>query len=195
MTAQALEVRSVVAEWFAPEEWARYGTIVAPLGHERLPIDLYGDSLDVFKEPMESDRPLEYLISRLRNRGYEIRFLERHLELTQAFIPLGGVPFIQVVAAADAREESGIPALEEIRAFIVPGTVGVQIHRGVWHEPPFPFQPDQVVLVTSHQDLTAGLGSALDERREIARLDVEKRNVRERAGFALKIELPLSPAA
>jgi len=188
-----IEVRTVTAEMFTPEAWAPFGTVVAPEGHDRLPIDLYGDAVDVYKEPLESDRPVEYLITRIRNRGYEIRYLERHHHLTQTFIPLGGVPFLQVVARADAREEDGLPALDEIHAFFVPGQVAVQIHRGVWHEPPFALQPEQVVLVTSHQDLTAGLESQLNTRREIAQLDVEKRNVRERAGYAIKIDLPLGP--
>jgi ureidoglycolate lyase len=186
-----VEVRTVTAEMFTPEAWAPFGTVVAPIGHDRLPIDLYGSAVDVFTEPLESDRPVEYLITRIRNRGYEIRYLERHMHLTQTFIPLGGVPFLQVVAAADAREEDGIPAPDEVHAFFVPGDIAVQIGRGVWHEPPFPLQPEQVVLVTSHQDLTAGLKSKLNEKHEIAQLDVDKRNVRERTGFALKIELPL----
>jgi hypothetical protein len=44
--------------------------------------------------------------------------------------------------------------------------------------------------VTSHTSLTLGLQQTLDERKEIGRLDVDKRNVTERAGVVLRVELP-----
>jgi ureidoglycolate lyase len=146
--------------------------------------------VDVFKEPFESDQPVEWLITRLRFREFRVRFLERHHELTQTFIPLGGAPFISVVARADAREESGLPALDEIHAFLVPGHTAIQLHRSVWHEIPMPLHDEQVALISSHQSLTRGLESNLDERREIFKLDVEKRNLEERGDLILRVELP-----
>jgi hypothetical protein len=47
-----------------------------------------------------------------------------------------------------------------------------------------------LTLYTSHRALTQGLQSDLDEKKGIHRLDVEKRNIMERAGVVLKIELP-----
>jgi ureidoglycolate lyase len=187
---QGIEVRTVVAEPITREAFAPFGELLSVEGRERLPIDLYGDKVDVYRADFHSNRPMEWLLTTLRVREFEIRWLERHLELTQTFIPLGGHPFVLAVAAPGARLEHDVPALDEIRAFIVPGTVGAQIHVGTWHEPPFGLVQEQVVVYTSHADLTAGLGSNLNERKSIGQLDVDKRNIAEHAGHRVKITLP-----
>jgi ureidoglycolate lyase len=160
-------------------------------GHERLPHSLYGNRINTFRlAHIDTDTPIEWLFVDLHRRELRVFYLERHLLLAQAFIPLGGDPIVLVVARPDAREEAGIPAIDEIHAFVVPGNCAVQIHKGTWHEPPFPLVESALALLTSHHALTEGLGSELDKRREINRLDVEKRNVTERAGYILRFELP-----
>jgi ureidoglycolate lyase len=189
--AEVLEIRTIEAELLTAETFAPFGEILSPDGRERLPIDLYGGTKHVYRAaPIDTDRPVEFLVTRSMLREFQVLFLERHLELTQAFIPLGGAPFISVVARADAPEDDGMPKLDELHAFIVPGDVGIQLHRGVWHEPPFPLVDGSLQLVTSHQSLTKGLGSDLNERGEIREADVEKRNMLERAGFIVEIRLP-----
>jgi hypothetical protein len=49
---------------------------------------------------------------------------------------------------------------------------------------------DMDMIVTSHQSLTNGLKSDFDARKEIHRLDVEKRNFTERTDLVLRVELP-----
>lgn len=188
---EAIEVRSITAELLTPEAFAPFGYVLSPEGREREPIDLYGGTKDVYRvAAIETDRPMEWLVTRSMMRDFRVLYLERHLELTQAFIPLGGAPVIVVVARADAREEDGMPALDELHAFIVPGNAGAQIHRGVWHEPPFPLVDGSLQITTSHQSLTKGLGADLDTRGEIKEADVEKRNMLERAGYVVEIRLP-----
>ena len=148
-------------------------------GRERLPINLY-EGVDVYRADFESDRPMEFLLTQNKVRDFHVRFLERHMELTQMFVCLGGHPFVQVVARPDARLENDVPALDEIRAFVVPGDVGTNMFRGTWHEPPFAFVDDQVFLYTSHADLTQGLSADLDERKSIGGLDVDKRSITEK---------------
>lgn len=189
-TDTTTDVVTITAEPVTAEAFARFGAVLGLEGQERLPINLY-ERVDVFRPaPIHADTEIEWLLTRTGIREFRLRFLERHAKLGQAFIPLGGAPFLAVMAPADAREENGFPAFDEIRAFIVPGDRGIQINAGVWHEPPFGLVEDSLQLLTSHQDLTRGLGSALDERAEIAQLDVEKRNLTERTGKVLKITLP-----
>jgi ureidoglycolate lyase len=187
---ERVEVRTVVAEPLTVEAFEPFGDVLGPEGRERLPIDLYGGTVDAYNIPVHADEPFEWLVNRLRYRGLRIINLERHHGLSQAFIPMDGAPFIQVVAAADARLDNDVPASDEVRAFIVPGNRGVQIDPGVWHEPPFPMQSEQMVIVTSHQSLTKGLASKVDASQEIAQLDVDKRNITDRAGYELRISLP-----
>jgi ureidoglycolate lyase len=159
-------------------------------GEERLPIDLY-DKIDVYRPaPIIANTETEWLVNRTGVRDMRLHFLERHEKLAQAFIPLGGVGFVSVLAPAGATLVDGVPALDEIRAFVVPGDRGIQIDLMVWHEPPFGIEEDSVQIITSHQDLTRGLGASLDERKEIDQLDVDKRNITERTGRIVRIELP-----
>jgi ureidoglycolate lyase len=139
---------------------------------------------------IHAETDIEWMLTRTDVREFRLLYLERHQQLSQAFIPLGGDPFVLVVAPVDAREENGFPALEEICAFIVPGDRGVQIHPGVWHEPPFALVDGSQQLLTSHQALTRGLRSGLNDRGEIAQLDVDKRSVAERTGRIVRVGLP-----
>jgi ureidoglycolate lyase len=181
----------VVARPLDAVAFAPFGAVLAALG-DRRPIDLYEGTIDVYRGgAIDADVPVEFLISRSSVREFRVAFLERHLKLAQSFFPLAGGGFISVVARPDAElTENGIPAVGEIHAFLVPPGCGVTLHRGTWHEPPFPLGDNLIRLTTSHADLSAGLESALNERNEISTLDVDKRNITERAGIVLRIALP-----
>jgi len=190
MAATETATHTITAEMLSVEAFAPFGQVLGIEGQERLPIDLY-PNVDVHRPALiHADTDIEWLLVRTGIREFRLLFLERHMDLAQAFIPLAGTPFLSVLAPADAREQDGFPAFDEIRAFIVPGDCGIQINAGVWHEPPFGLVDGSLQLITSHQALTRGLGTALNERHEIAQLDVEKRNLTERTGKILKITLP-----
>lgn len=61
---------------------------------------------------------------------FALQCVERHLEGTQAFIPLEASRWIIVVGAAGQP-----PAADELRAFIASGRQGVNYARGTWHHP------------------------------------------------------------
>ncbi len=110
--------------------------------------------------------------------------------MTQTMIPLGGQPYVAVVAEPGAPEENGFPVLDSIKAFHVPGDVSVNLFRGTWHEPPFPSVDRQMFLITSHERLTLGLQQPLDENGELNQLDVEKRSPQHRLGINVRVVLP-----
>lgn len=164
-----------------PESFAPFGSILSPEGRTRLPVNTYGDALSLYREGFETDQPIEWFIVQGKPRPMEALFLERHRQITQAFVPLGGQGFVMLVAPPDAEAEAdGIIATAQTRAFHVPGTVGVQLHRGTWHENPFPLSTDQVFLVTSHAALTRG--HQANPRADLADLplDLERRFYAER---------------
>lgn len=182
---------AVVPEPLTAKAFAPYGEVISTAGRESLGYDLYGDRDDNFVAgSLESDHHVEVLLTRQHIREYRINFLERHFEIAQAFIPLGGNPFLCVVARPDAPEEHGLPRLDEVRAFWVPGDAGLTLHRGTWHEPPFPLSSGATMVVTSHRALTEALGSTPDENGEIHWGDVDKRHVTSRTGVELRIQLP-----
>ena len=188
---QSVETRVVKAEPLSEDAFAPYGTVLAAEGQRRS-IDLYGSTIDVFSAGrVDADVPVDIFMSRSSIREFRVHFLERHMLLAQMFVPLCGTPFVVVVGRPDAREdENGIPLVDEISAFFVPGDKAVTIHRGTWHEPPFPLADDSLRLTTTHAALTSGLESKLNEHGEINHNDVEKRNVSARSGYVLRLELP-----
>ncbi len=169
-TTRRLKVEVVNADNFAP-----YGWVLTPEKRTRLPINTYGEKLDLYREGFESDQPTEWFIFDGRNRGTGVLFLERHQQLTQTFIPVGGKGFYTVVAPANCREENGFPALDELRAFFVPGDSVIQLRRATWHENPMPKEDGTRLLVTSHANLTLAHQQNPDPRLASLPLDLERR--------------------
>lgn len=68
------------------------------------------------------------IVSMFRGRARPLvaTMLERHPFGTQAFVPLGGRPWVAVFAEAPDAP---------LRAFLCRGDQGVQIARNVWHHP------------------------------------------------------------
>lgn len=182
-TARRLAVETVTPEAFAP-----FGQVLSPQGRKRLPINTYGDKLDLYREGFQSDQPIEWFIFDGAKRWNGVLFLERHQQLTQTFIPVGGKGFYTVVAPPGAREENGFPALSELRAFFVPGDVAIQMHRATWHENPMP-QTDQTrMLVTSHSALTLAHQQNPDPALKSLPLDLERRWYRA-GGYELTLDV------
>ena len=171
-----LELISLVAQPLTAQAFAPFGQILSPEGRERLPVNTYGDKLDIFREGFETDQPTEWFIVQGRRREFSALFLERHLQLTQTFIPIANDAFVTVVAAPDVEFESnGLPKITETKAFIVPGNMAIQLHRGTWHENPFPLRDNQWFLVTSHAALTRAHQKNPAQGLEALPLDLERR--------------------
>lgn len=78
-------------------------------------------------------RPLVALL-KTPYQGLAFSKLERHLRLSQTFIPLGGAPAVVAVAAPTALDDPGaIPKPEEVRAFVLDGSKGYALAPGTWH--------------------------------------------------------------
>jgi ureidoglycolate lyase len=168
-TRLVLKARPLTAEVFAP-----FGVVLTEAGRKRLPINTYGDALDLYREDFASDQPVEWFIVNGRPRWNGVLFVERHRQLTQTFIPMGK-PVLTVVARPDAKEENGFPLLSELHAFLVPGDTAFQIHRGTWHENPMPLADNTRLLVTSHAALTFAHQQNPDPKLSGLPLDLERR--------------------
>jgi ureidoglycolate hydrolase len=60
--------------------------------------------------------------------------LERHFNVTQAFIPMSGSPAVVAVAApTDPEDPEDVPSPDRVRAFLIDGTVGFRYKVGTWH--------------------------------------------------------------
>lgn len=175
-TNLAIHTRIVLKpETPTPENFAPYGQILTPAGRKRLPVNTYGDRMDLYREGFETDQPIEWFIFDGRTRWNGVLFLERHMQLSQTFIPVNGKGFLTVVARPGAREENGFPIVEELRAFHVTGDTPIQLHRGTWHENPMPLEDDTRLLVTSHANLTLAHQQNPDPKLAAIPTDLERR--------------------
>jgi ureidoglycolate lyase len=166
----------VMIEHLTPQAFAPFGTVLHPYGRERLPVNTYGDKLSLYREEFESDQPIEWFIVQGLQRPLSALFLERHMMITQTFIPMNGDGLIMIVAPpACAEEPNGLPSYAKTRAFFIPGDTAVQLHRGTWHENPFPVKNGQWFLVTSHAALTRGHQKNPKQGLEALPLDLERR--------------------
>lgn len=105
-----------------------------------------------------------------------IRTMERHPLGSQAFVPLGGGPWLVVVAPPGATV-----APEAIEAFLARGDQGVNFAPGVWHHPLIPIggQRDFLVIDRDGEEANCDVLELSIERRldpdERARIDAAAR--------------------
>ncbi|MFN7653119.1 MAG: ureidoglycolate lyase [Cyclobacteriaceae bacterium] len=174
-------------EKLTPENFRPFGIVLIPDGRDRLPINTYGDKMDLYHDGFESDQPVEWFIANFRPRWNGVLFLERHFQITQTFIPIGGKPFLTVMAPPDCKEENGLPAISEMRAFYVPGDTPIQIYRKTWHENPMALE-DLNLLVTAHRTLIKGhIKGGYDKALDALPVDLERRWYK-KEGFEISLD-------
>ena len=141
--AVRVKVEMLEAEAFAP-----FGEVLC---FREQPPDFVGTTSLGWKAHYEgSGSPLIMTLSS-RYVGMRCATLERHLNVTQTFVPLGRVPAIIAVAAP--TEGAATPAPEDVRAFLIDGSSGYVLKAGAWHSPDrFPLYPPsaEIVIITSH---------------------------------------------
>jgi ureidoglycolate hydrolase len=130
------EIRDLIAHDLTAEAFAPFGTAIPPM-EDGTPFGPQDAALH-----LAGGTPRFYAM-RLPNRGLVISRITRHRAVTQVLASAGGLPWLIAVApppAVDAPDAE--PALEDIRAFRVPGDSAVMIHRGAWHAGPLFEMPE-----------------------------------------------------
>ena len=110
-------------------------------------LDYWGQIANISQEPMR----FGYL--RPKERPLEVSWLERHVKGTQTFIPIGGNNSIITVGKAnDNSIPDALPNLQTIKAFLLQGDKGINLHPGTWHWTPFPLNSisDFIILVRTN---------------------------------------------
>ena len=86
----------------------------------------------------------------------------------------GARSVIAVAPPYDADDPAAVPKLDEVRAFVLDGSMGVNLHPGTWHWTPFPLdvRSDFIILVresVAEDDLNfIDLEKRMDTRIQIA---------------------------
>jgi ureidoglycolate lyase len=91
-------------------------------------------TMETWKVPFEVEDAAEVIFCRFHRQEPVFSMLERHLAVTQAFLPLAGRRSIMVVAPpTDESDRNAGPEPGAVRAFLLAGDEGVVLHRGTWH--------------------------------------------------------------
>ncbi|HWU01841.1 MAG TPA: ureidoglycolate lyase [Novosphingobium sp.] len=179
-----LPLEPATAEALAP-----FGSIMgAASGAPEVPVDFYRGAVRMsYPARFECEHPVDITLARVAPRPNEVRYMERHFQHTQAFLPLGGKPFVAVMAPPG---EGDLPDLAQVRAFLFDGSAGFVMHRGTWHEFPFALEADtQVVVVLSRQ--TGYDLKAKDATTEEAHgPDLDKKDIAARTGQVIRFDAP-----
>lgn len=130
LTTHILTAEPVTAEAFAP-----YGAVLAA-GVDGSPCTDDEGMLDLTR-----GRPRIYVMA-LEDKPAAFTRITRHRAVTQCLASVGGAGWLIAVAPPTAVDDSAaVPALAEIRAYVVPGDVVLLLARGTWHAGPFFAEP------------------------------------------------------
>ena len=121
----------LAVEPFSAEAVAPFGV---PIGEPGRPADVAGAASRLWLIPFEGEGGFQLAFMRFARQPMRFSKVERHFAVTQGYAPLGGEPFVTVVApATDPHDPDALPAPETFRAFLLDGRQGLLMHRGVWH--------------------------------------------------------------
>jgi ureidoglycolate lyase len=163
VATREVAVRTLTRETFAP-----FGDLITPT-EDGAPFDGADAALDLSR-----GTPRLYIM-RLNRRGVVFRQITRHRNVTQCLAALEGKSWLIAVAPPQVGDEAE-PALGDIAAFRIPGTVAIKLHRGTWHAGPH-FEDDEISF----------LNLELSDTNET---DHQSSYLSERFGFALRFAVP-----
>jgi ureidoglycolate lyase len=126
----------VAAEPLTAEAFAPYGQVI---GLDDVHIELR-DEATFHLDILAYDR-----------KPIRVDHLNRHYTATQALVPLSGKPVVIVVGAPELTFETS-DDLEQLRAFIIDSSRGINLALRVWHEGPFPLM-EEAALVNVQGDV------------------------------------------
>lgn len=119
-------------------------------------------------------------------RPLECKFLERHYKHTQSFIPLEGKPLMGFFAPPNNRDE---PDLDKVCCFVFDGSAGFVMHRGVWHEQPFPLEPATKAVCILRNETVRELKPTDVATSECHGEDIDKLNLQARHNLVFTADI------
>jgi len=154
------EVKITPLEEVSPEDFAPYGQIMGRCDGEPFEtieiLKYWTANADLGPDNEKADGGLLLC----NKSGRTIKYLERHPETAENFIPIEN-ECIFVMAPADNGSDK--PDVSKLAAFYLNGSLGVALHKGTWHWPPIPLS-ETVKLVLVRK-------GTLHEETEIVNLD------------------------
>jgi ureidoglycolate lyase len=176
-------IRELVVEAATPENIAPFGELVGGAGTPAIPPTAFYSAVQTYRPTFISDEETEIAVCTLQRRPVEVRWMERHFKHTQVFLPLGGKPFVAVLAPPT---DTDLPNIDEARAFLFDGQGGLSMHIGTWHEFPFALIDDTQVVVILRRETSKALLKENIVDGEGVGPDLDKKDVVKRLGVVLR---------
>ncbi|MDB5775816.1 MAG: ureidoglycolate hydrolase [Herbaspirillum sp.] len=129
--------RSLLATPITSEAFRLFGDLMPPM-EDGVPFGENDATLDL------THGIPRFYVMRLDHRAHSFARITRHTRVTQCLASVGGEPWVIAVAPPyGVNDPDAMPALDDIRAFIVPGNAAIKLHKGTWHAGPF-FNSDEM---------------------------------------------------
>lgn len=139
-----MNLHTVKIEPASEAEFAPYGKIIRR-PQDSTAANLASGAVESWLLPFEAGTKPLVMFNRYHDKGRQFSVMEKHLQVTQCFFPLGGTAFIMVVGLGG--DGTGDIAPENVRAFHIDGNHGVLLWRNVWHSlARFPVDADYIDL-------------------------------------------------
>jgi len=87
-----------------------------------------------------------------RPRPFICENLERHINCTEALIPLEGQSICVVALSKDMKDPKSVVDLNSAKAFFMDGTLAVNLKIGAWHWLPYPISQKASFVVVFEKD-------------------------------------------
>jgi len=118
------------------ENFAPFGTIIELPSTKPAISDRSLDFWEALAE-LDVEKPqVSFLV--VKKRDLSLDKIERHVKLTEVFIPLEGVSVFPLAPPKDVEDPKAEVPLDESVAFILDGSKGIVMKKGTWHWAPFP---------------------------------------------------------
>lgn len=172
------------------ENVAEYGLYIGPeVPNSGLTIPFYkGEVQEGYNFDFEYTGKAVIRSARIMQRNPQLKWLERHMNMTQLFVPLGTAGYIMVLAPPNHQEGKNVPDLDKVKAFVFQPGVGLMLHKGTWHDFPYPLDEDVTMLTANSDEVVTAL-AACPTPREVDEGDVYKIDISARLGVRLVVDL------
>ena len=159
-----LQERTLVAQPIEAGAFAPFGDLIPPT-EDGAPFGPADARLDL------AQGTPRFYVMRLDARPLTFTRITRHLKVTQCLASVGGKPWLIAVAPPlEPDNAQAEPALDSIRAFVVPGNAAIKLHKSTWHAGPFFEGPELAFfnLELADTNVTDHHNSYLDRRFGVA---------------------------
>jgi ureidoglycolate lyase len=122
-------------------------------------------------------------------RAPEVKWLERHMHLSQLFIGLGDKPYLMVLAPPNHTEGKDAPDVDKAKTYrILPGQA-LLLHLGTWHDFPIAAEDEATVITMNSEEVVDAL-TKMPEPGEMHQGDVYKIDVVAHTATQLVLRYP-----